>query len=140
MSKAGCGIIVKIPDGKFLICKRSSEEKLGSGLWNFPGGSLEKDEEPFHAAVRELYEETAIICNKSDLIKFVEDIKQDYTEYGFVVYPDYNLDLPEIGISSEVSGYRFVSKEGIEQMIQTGELWEPSVELYNSYKFLTRSK
>ncbi|OIO14305.1 hypothetical protein AUJ73_02410 [Candidatus Gottesmanbacteria bacterium CG1_02_37_22] len=41
--------------GKFLLAKRSRGEL--KGLWEFPGGKIEKDETPFQAIVREVKEE-----------------------------------------------------------------------------------
>jgi mutator protein MutT len=43
--------------GKVLIARRKSEQMLG-GLWEFPGGKVEADEPPAHAARREILEET----------------------------------------------------------------------------------
>lgn len=46
-------------DDKLLALKRS-EETSSSGLWNFPGGKIEEDEEKEEATVRELEEETGL--------------------------------------------------------------------------------
>lgn len=40
----------------WLVARRAAEAHLG-GLWEFPGGKLERDESPTEAAVRELREE-----------------------------------------------------------------------------------
>lgn len=45
--------------GEVLIARRKSTQYRG-GLWEFPGGKLEADENPFQALQRELKEETAI--------------------------------------------------------------------------------
>ena len=47
---------VVVRDGKFLICKRPTHKRHG-GLWEFPGGKLEEDEDWLAAAKRELSEE-----------------------------------------------------------------------------------
>lgn len=45
--------------GKFLIAKRKAGSHL-EGLWEFPGGTVEKDEEPAACIERELKEELGI--------------------------------------------------------------------------------
>jgi len=44
-----------------LIAKRRAGAHLG-GLWEFPGGRLEAGESAADAAVREVLEETAVVC------------------------------------------------------------------------------
>jgi 8-oxo-dGTP diphosphatase len=53
-----CGALVDA-DGRVLICQRP-EGKTLSGLWEFPGGKVERDETPEAALVRELREELGI--------------------------------------------------------------------------------
>lgn len=48
------GIIVR--DGKILLAQREKEDSAG-GLWEFPGGGVEKNETPDMCIVRELKEE-----------------------------------------------------------------------------------
>ncbi len=45
--------------GKILIARRGEKQMLG-GLWEFPGGKLEKGETPERAAAREIREETGL--------------------------------------------------------------------------------
>src|SRR4051812_25705333 len=46
-------------DGRFLICQRPAHKRHG-GLWEFPGGKLERDETILEAARRELAEELGV--------------------------------------------------------------------------------
>ena len=46
-------------DGRVLLAQRP-EGKSMAGLWEFPGGKVEKDETPEAALVRELHEELGI--------------------------------------------------------------------------------
>lgn len=50
------GVIVKSND-KVLLCKRNNEGSL-PGEWSIPCGSINMEEAPIDAAVREFYEET----------------------------------------------------------------------------------
>ena len=51
---------VLINRGKYLICQRPSHKRHG-GLWEFPGGKIEKNETQFEAARRELDEELGLV-------------------------------------------------------------------------------
>ena len=48
-------------DGKILIAKRLMHGDMG-GRWEFPGGKIEKDEEPAAAIKREMQEEFGCDC------------------------------------------------------------------------------
>jgi 8-oxo-dGTP pyrophosphatase MutT (NUDIX family) len=47
-------------DDALLLLQRASHKKLWPGLYNPPGGHIERDETPDEAAVRELQEETGL--------------------------------------------------------------------------------
>lgn len=46
-------------DGRYLICQRPAHKRHG-GLWEFPGGKLERDESLLEAARREMREELGV--------------------------------------------------------------------------------
>ncbi len=58
--KVVCGIIWK--NQQVFIAKRKPE-KVQGGLWEFPGGKLEEDENPDTALIRELSEELGMQVN-----------------------------------------------------------------------------
>jgi 8-oxo-dGTP diphosphatase len=53
--------------GSILVQKRPFGRTM-AGLWEFPGGKVEKDEVPKNALIRELKEELSIIVDAEDLI------------------------------------------------------------------------
>ena len=67
------GILVDI-QGRVCIAKRPNGKHLG-GLWEFPGGKLEENEEPFTGLKRELFEELG--TEIQDAERFME-ISYDY--------------------------------------------------------------
>lgn len=56
-------------DGTVLIAQRP-QNKPHAGLWEFPGGKVERDESPEAALVRELREEIGITALEEDLEPF----------------------------------------------------------------------
>ena len=55
-------------DGKILIAKRKTGDKLFAGLWEFPGGKVEEGETPEECMARELKEELDIEVEVEELI------------------------------------------------------------------------
>ena len=78
------GIIVANSDGKLLYCKRKNSDN-----WQFPQGGIDRNEDPFLAALRELYEEVGIQKDKVNLIKESEnwykyDLPSKYKKNNFL--------------------------------------------------------
>jgi len=78
------GIIVANSEGKLLYCKRKNSDN-----WQFPQGGIDRNEDPFLAALRELYEEVGIQKDKVNLIKESEnwykyDLPRKYKKNNFL--------------------------------------------------------
>ncbi len=95
-------------DGKVLLAKRSTGEKVVYGKWEFPGGKVNPEEDEFQAIEREIKEE------------FELDIQADqFITNSIYEYPNKLIDLRLIHchyIKGEFhlhdhSEYQFVSKE-----------------------------
>jgi mutator protein MutT len=56
-------------DGHFLICQRPAHKRHG-GLWEFPGGKVEKGETDLQAAHRELMEELNVKVTEVGSVDF----------------------------------------------------------------------
>lgn len=137
-SKRGCCVILHSlvnanpVERLILLCKRSIKEDVGAGKWCFPCGTVDCEESPKCAAERELSEETGFIeCN---LHKIAEYEYKGWVDTVFVTYADYNLSLPNVGISDEVDEYVFASIEAIEMLIKNDKLFEYSVKSFEYYK------
>jgi 8-oxo-dGTP diphosphatase len=71
--QVAAGVVVN-PFDEILITKRHESADQG-GLWEFPGGKIENDEDPFNALARELKEEVGIVVTEA------EPLVQVYHEY-----------------------------------------------------------
>ncbi len=68
---AGCTMIARDDAGRVLLVRHS----YGSGLWAFPGGGLNRGEQPLAAAIREFAEELG--CAVTDP-RHVGTLEEDY--------------------------------------------------------------
>ena len=74
------GIVVVNESGKFLIAHRINKNHSEfQNAWQFPQGGIDKDEDSYKAALRELYEETSISSVKF-LTEYPEKIRYDLPE------------------------------------------------------------
>ena len=71
-------------DGRVLICKRPHGKHL-AGMWEFPGGKVEKGETPEGCLIRELHEELDINVVQACLAPFA------FTSHG---YDSFHLIMP----------------------------------------------
>ena len=79
---AACALIDA--DGRVLLAKRPPGRPL-AGLWEFPGGKVEKGETPEAALIRELQEELAIVMPIKCLAPFT---------FASHCYPEFHLLMP----------------------------------------------
>lgn len=100
----------------FLVVKRSEEDDLYPGCWEFPGGHLEFGETINNALKRELKEEIGfsdfdnpIITNYTDEIKENNGNKTHNIELDFVI--KVNKEKINVTLSKEHIEYAWVTKE-----------------------------
>ena len=79
---AACALID--PDGRVLIAQRPPGKSM-EGLWEFPGGKVEKGERPEDTIIRELREELDIVVREACLAPFV---------FASHTYADFHLLMP----------------------------------------------
>lgn len=101
--------VIQNSDGQCFIAKRPATSHQG-GLWEFPGGKVEKNETSLEALKRELFEEIGISITKtSPLIKIYHD------------YIDKSV-LLEVFKVSEYAGNAFGKEEQETRWINVSEL------------------
>ena len=78
-------------DGKILLLKRSNLVKTYRGLWGGIAGYVEKLENPYDTAIKEIKEETGINTDSLQLIRKGEPIEfsdiYDGRRYNWIVHP-----------------------------------------------------
>jgi len=131
------GIVVCLDENSnFLIIRRSNIDER-SGQWTIPGGHIDEDDRSIEAgAVRELDEETNLMCNTRDLIYLGEPKPQKYYFLtkkwtGSVVIDKPN---PETGLI-EHDDYKWASIEEIKDIANSEipiYLLEQALEMFNN--------
>lgn len=78
-------------DGDLLILKRSNRVRTYKGLWGGVAGYIEKNEEPYDTALKEIREEAGLEKEDVTLVKQLEIVKfTDFYEgvrYDWEVFP-----------------------------------------------------
>ena len=118
-----CYVYHQIDKGlKFLILKRN-EKKLYEHLWQGVAGKIEKDEEAWETAIRELKEETGL-----DPVKiFIADhVSQFYEKHGdrvnLVPVFGIEVDSKNVILSDEHIEYKWVDfKEAFDTLVWNGQ-------------------
>lgn len=82
MLVAACALIDA--DGRVLIAQRPSGKPM-AGLWEFPGGKVERGERPEETLIRELNEELGIVVSEPCLAPLT---------FASHAYPDFHLLMP----------------------------------------------
>ncbi|BBJ28758.1 NUDIX domain-containing protein [Athalassotoga saccharophila] len=114
-------VIVLLDDGQ-IVLERQFRYPINEILWEIPAGKLDKDEDPFECAKRELLEETGISALKWQKIGYI------YTTPGF---SDEKIHLYfASGISNgvrhldedEFLEIKYFKTEEVEEMIMKNEI------------------
>ena len=79
--RRGVGIVLLNKDNKVLVAKRIDNPK---NFWQMPQGGVDEGEDFYHAALRELKEETSIIS-----VKLIKEIENKFT----YILPDHLIGI-----------------------------------------------
>ena len=79
--RSGVGIVVLNKENKVFVAKRIDNPK---NFWQMPQGGVDKDENYYEAALRELKEETSIIS-----VKLIQEIDKKFT----YILPDHLIGI-----------------------------------------------
>ena len=118
--------ILKRPDGKVLITQRVMTKAWAPGWWEVSGGAAQAGEESVEAVRREVFEETGIDVTNADggyVFTYKRENPGEGDNYFVDVYK-FIKDVSDEDVhvqTEEALGYRFVTKEEIEQIADKGE-------------------
>lgn len=116
--------VVRNQENRYLLMRRS-ESNSSSGKWTFPGGKIEKSEEPSEAAVREIREETNL---KTTAVHVGETYLNEGELGWWKIHPvllelkndEYNLKM-----NHEHDKYQWIDLNQLENFDTLGEMKAP---------------
>lgn len=106
--------------GDFLIQRRSDTKKLMPGEWAATGGAAISGETSFEAARRELFEELGIKRDSKTLEKLIRIKRRNSLLDVWITACDENSDKLTLQ-KSEVAEVKWVKKQELQNMIETGK-------------------
>jgi 8-oxo-dGTP diphosphatase len=131
-------LIYPIKDNKILLIKK--KRGLGKGLWNGPGGKLEKNETPEEAARRELKEEVGLIAKDIEFKGFLEffEIKEKELHYVYVFITK-NFEGKEKETEEAYPNWFEIDNIPLKEMWEDDKYWLPKLlqgfKIYGKFKF-----
>ena len=105
-------VLLKNPEGKYLVLYRNHHPLLGSGM-DIPGGTVKRNEAAEDGAIREVREESGIHLDMKTL-QFLRSSTEYSTRHS--EYSLYGVDLqetPEVVLSWEHRGFTWLTADEI---------------------------
>jgi 8-oxo-dGTP pyrophosphatase MutT (NUDIX family) len=117
--------VIRRPDGKYLITKRTMDKEWAPGWWEVSGGAAKAGETSEEAVLREVREETGLDVSDAEggfLFSYHRENPAERDNYFVDVYR-FTLDFSEADIlvqEEEVAGYQIATLEEIEKYGEQG--------------------
>lgn len=123
-------IVTMNSHGKILCTLRSPDKSTYPNAWELTAGSVIAGEDSFHAALRELREETGIIAAPADM-KFIKTVKET-TAFIDCYFLRHDAEISELTLQEgETVDAKWVSRAEFENMIAQKKLAFPVARRYN---------
>jgi 8-oxo-dGTP pyrophosphatase MutT (NUDIX family) len=118
--------IVALDTGNVLLAQRAMDDTDDPDVqetWEFPGGSLDGDEEPLAAAIREYGEEVALPLPVGMVVNgWRAGPEENYQGFVYTIEAEDSIDIEAFVPNEEVQALLWVGVEDVEQMA-TGTPW-----------------
>ncbi len=105
-------LVLENDQQQILVAQRPLDKHQG-GLWEFPGGKVEKDEEQLQALKREIKEELNYDLKQAQPLK---NLTFEYTELTVILDVWYGLDPNAKVFSNENQPLRWVTKSQLKNL------------------------
>lgn len=123
------GFIVK--KGKFLLVKRSENDKFLPGDWEIPGGKLELGETAEEGVMREVLEETGLDVEVSSIISNWEyEHNSNQTRYVQLDFLCKAQNNQEVQLSNEHSDYTWVTFDELKNYKMSREVRDDLLKIH----------
>lgn len=110
---AGIHLLIK-KDNRFLVLKRSENDKDDPGHWDLPGGGIRYMEKPLDAALRESNEEAGIEVRIVNILDMWGKFFEDNWSIESLVEAEYVSG--EVRLSFEHSQYKWITKQQLKEI------------------------
>lgn len=109
--QVGVKVLLKNPEGKYLLIRRSPDEKNGSGKWDIPGGRMEASTTMMENLAREVREETGLVMTSEPKVLGIQDMMWPDRHVVRITHTGTIEGTPIL--SEEHSEYRWATLENI---------------------------
>jgi len=109
--QVGVKVLLRNPEGKYLLIRRAPAEKNGSGKWDIPGGRMEAGSTMVENLAREVMEETGLTMTSAPRVLGIQDML--WPDRHVVRITHTGTIEGEPRLSEEHSEYRWATLEEI---------------------------
>ena len=110
--RVAVALAVTVRDGRVLVARRAAGDHL-PGTWEFPGGKIERGEEPSGAARRELREETGLEAVRLEPLVVV---RHDYADREVTLHAFLALDTKGEALADRGREWAWVAPDDLETL------------------------
>lgn len=106
-------VLVVDGEGRCLVLKRSMASKGNPGMWDFPGGKVDRGEALDDAARREVLEETGLEISIGRVLGAAESGSPD-SRVAYLIFEGH-VSSGEVRLSGEHEGFAWVASEDLRE-------------------------
>jgi len=115
------GVWIFSSKNEIFLTRRSLEKRFMPGKWENTGGGVQAGETTRTAAVRELFEETGIVCEAEELVFIGTTTHENHFGDDFALRRDFPAEQVQLQ-PGETCDAKWVTEEEFDRMIASGEL------------------